>query len=136
MCIRDSFNTWGGGGCGDPFKRPAERVAFDVKAGLVTRDGAKRYGVVLKDDLTVNEKRTTALRAKLSKARGKAPLFDRGGTIEELKARCFKETGLQPPRQPEFQSWATAALDIKPKKPKKPKAAKRKTAAKRKSKAA
>ena len=130
------FNTWGGGGCGDPFKRPAERVAFDVKAGLVTRDGAKRYGVVLKDDLTVNEKRTTALRAKLSKARGKAPLFDRGGTIEELKARCFKETGLQPPRQPEFQSWATAALDIKPKKPKKPKAAKRKTAAKRKSKAA
>lgn len=130
------FNTWGGGGCGDPFKRPAERVAFDVKAGLVTRDGAKRYGVVLKDDLTVNEKRTTALRAKLSKARGKAPLFDRGGTIEELKARCFKETGLQPPRQPEFQSWATAALDIKPKQPKKSKAAKRKTAAKRKSKAA
>jgi N-methylhydantoinase B len=130
------FNTWGGGGCGDPFKRPAERVAFDVKAGLVSRDGAKRYGVVLKDDLTVNEKRTTALRAKLSKARGKAPLFDRGGTIDELKARCFKETGLQPPRQPEFQSWATAALDIKPKKPKKAKAAKRKTAAKRKSKAA
>ena len=132
------FNTWGGGGCGDPFQRPAERVSFDVKAGLVTRDGAKRYGVVLNDDLSVHEKRTEKLRAKLSKARGKPPLFDRGGSIDELKARCFKETGLQPPRQPEFQSWATAALDLKPKKPKaaKRKTAKKKSTTKRKSKAA
>lgn len=127
------FNTWGGGGCGDPFLRPAERVSFDVKAGLVSRDGAKRYGVVLKDDLTVNEKRTTSLRAKLSKARGKPPMFDRGGTIEELKARCLKETGLQPPRQPEFQSWATKLQDLEPKKRK---VVKRKTGAKRKSKTA
>ena len=127
------FNTWGGGGCGDPFLRPAERVSFDVKAGLVTREGAKRYGVILKDDLTVNEKRTVSLRAKLSKARGKPPLFDRGGTIDELKARCLKETGLQPPRQPEFQSWAIKMLDLDNKKSK---VAKRKTRAKRKPKAA
>ncbi|MEP1595998.1 MAG: hydantoinase B/oxoprolinase family protein, partial [Halieaceae bacterium] len=93
---------------------------------------------VLNDDLSVNEKRTEKLRAKLSKARGKPPLFDRGGTIDELKARCFKETGLQPPRQPEFQSWATAGLDLKPKKAKatKRKTAKKKSTAKRKSKAA
>ena len=41
------FNTWGGGGCGDPFEREPEKVAFDVKAGLVSVKGAKRYGVVL-----------------------------------------------------------------------------------------
>ena len=127
------FNTWGGGGCGDPFKRPAERVAFDVKAGLVTREGAARYGVVLDDDLSVNEKSTERLRAKLSKARGKPALFDRGGTIDELKARCLKETGLQPPRQPEFQSWATKLADLKPKKAK---SVKKKAAPKRKPKVA
>ena len=55
------FNTWGGGGCGDPFERPAERVAFDVKAGLVSKEGAKRYGVILNEDLSVNEKRTSTL---------------------------------------------------------------------------
>ena len=104
-----------------------------MKAGLVSREGAKRYGVVLKNDLTVNEKRTATLRAKLSKARGKSPLFDRGGTIDELKARCLKETGMAPPRQPEFQSWATKGLDLEPKKRK---VTKRKTRAKRKPKAA
>lgn len=131
------FNTWGGGGCGDPFKRPAERVAFDVKAGLVTREGAARYGVVLQDDLSVNEESTATLRAELSKARGKPPVFDRGGTIDELKARCFKETGLQPPRQPEFQSWATKLVDLSPKKvTQKAIAKKGKTAAKRKPKVA
>ena len=101
------FNTWGGGGCGDPFEREPEKVAFDVKAGLVSVKGAKRYGVVLKDDLTVNEKRTATLRAKLSKARGKPAVFNFGGTIEEIKKRCKKETGFDAPRPPEFQSWVT-----------------------------
>ncbi|MEK9929093.1 MAG: hydantoinase B/oxoprolinase family protein, partial [Halieaceae bacterium] len=105
------FNTWGGGGCGDPLKREAERVEFDVRAGLVSVEGAKRYGVVMNDDLTVNAKRTQTLRAKMAKKRGKVPMFDRGGDIATLKKQCLKETGLEPPRQPEFQTWALKALE-------------------------
>ena len=105
------FNTWGGGGCGDPLKRPAERVAFDVDAGLVTEKGARSYGVVLNSDGSVNEKRTDALRKKMSKARGKPKMFDFGGPIKQLKQRCKRETGLEPPRPPEFQTWVTASSD-------------------------
>jgi N-methylhydantoinase B len=100
------FDTWGGGGWGDPYERPVDRVAFDVEAGLVTASGAKaNYGVVLKKDLTANEKATVALRAKASKRRGKTSVFNFGGTIPELKKRCKAETGLMPPKQPEFPRW-------------------------------
>ena len=109
------FNTWGGGGCGDPLKRETGRVEFDVRAGLVSSEGAKRYGVVMKADLTVDEKKTAALRAKMAKQRGKVKMFDRGGEIAELKKRCKKETGLEPPRQPEFQAWALKFLEQQPK---------------------
>ena len=56
-------------------------------------------------------------------------MFDRGGDIPSIKARCLKETGFPAPRQPEFQAWAmkmneTAEKKIKsPKKRKKAKAA-------------
>jgi N-methylhydantoinase B len=100
------FDTWGGGGWGDPLKRPAETVAFDVEAGLVSRNGAKRYGVVIKPNGSVDEKATTLLRAKMASKRGKTKLFDFGGTIPELKKACKKETGLEPPKQPVFQVWA------------------------------
>ena len=103
------FNTWGGGGWGDPFKRPAERVAKDVERGLVSVKGAKRYGVVLNDDMSVDVKATEALRAKLSKERGEIKLFDFGGTIEELKARCKAETSFDPPAAPVFQKWHQVA---------------------------
>ena len=90
------FNTWGGGGWGDPFKREAALVARDVDRGLVSMDGAKRYGVVLKADGSLDENATTDLRDKLSKERGDPELFDFGGTIEELKARCKAETSFDP----------------------------------------
>ena len=61
---------------------------------------ASRYGVVLDDDLSVNEQATEALRAKLSEERGEPNLFDFGGTIDELKARCKAETSFDPPSQP------------------------------------
>ena len=103
------FNTWGGGGWGDPFKRPAERVAKDVDRGLVSVDGAKRYGVVLNSDLSVDEKATVTLRAKLTKDRGEIKLFNFGGTIAELKARCKAETSFDPPAAPVFQKWHQVA---------------------------
>jgi N-methylhydantoinase B len=84
-------------------------VAFDVEAGLVSVAGAKRYGVVLKKDGTVDDKATKVLRAKLAKQRGKTKLFDFGGSIAELKKACRKETGLEPPATPVFQTWAKPA---------------------------
>ena len=53
----------GGGGHGDPFERPAETVAADVKNGLVSRANARRlYGVVLKANGSIDRARTRALR--------------------------------------------------------------------------
>jgi N-methylhydantoinase B len=99
-------DTWGGGGCGDPLERDAALVQFDVEAGLVTRAGARRYGVVLNDDDSIDEKATTALRQRMASERGEKKLFDRGfDSIEKLKARCKQETGLEPPKQPQFARW-------------------------------
>ncbi len=104
------FNTWGGGGWGDPLKRPAEKVARDVARGLVSVEGARRYGVVLRADGTVDEPASTGLREQMSRARGEVRLFDFGGTIEELKARCKRETGLDAPSTPVFQTWMSARV--------------------------
>ncbi len=103
------FNTWGGGGWGDPCERDPQKVAMDVRRNLVTRAGARRYGVVLRDDLTVDETATRSLRDELRRERGEAKLFNFGGTVEELKARCVQDTHLQPPKSPEFQKWMRTA---------------------------
>jgi N-methylhydantoinase B len=101
------FDTWGGGGVGDPLTRDIAKVAFDVEAGLVTREGAKRYGVVMKSDSVVDERATAALRESLAHKRGKRPLFDRGfDSLEELKERCAAETGLAAPVEPRFRERA------------------------------
>ncbi len=92
-------DTWGGGGCGDPFEREVEKVVFDVQAGLVTPHGALSYGVVVNADLTADVAATGNLRAKLTAERGPVPLFNRGfESIDELKGRCLAETGHEPPR--------------------------------------
>jgi len=102
-------DTWGGGGCGDPFDREVERVVFDVQAGLVTAKGALNYGVVVKEDLTADKAATTKLRAKLKAERGEVKLFDRGfDSIEELKGRCKAETGHDAPRTPQFSQRVKA----------------------------
>nr|WP_316641583.1 hydantoinase B/oxoprolinase family protein [uncultured Roseateles sp.] len=103
------FNTWGGGGWGDPLKRPAERVATDVERGLVSRAGARLYGVVVGEDFSVDISATEALRAEIAASRPPIELFNRGGTIEELKARCKAETSFEPPRAPKFANWMGAA---------------------------
>jgi len=105
------FETWGGGGWGDPFKRDAALVSADVDRGLVTIEGALRYGVVLRDDLSVDREATAVLREELAGKRGAVKLFDYGGTIEELKARCREETGFDPPVAPVFATWVKARLE-------------------------
>ncbi|MEJ8567856.1 hydantoinase B/oxoprolinase family protein [Elongatibacter sediminis] len=102
------FNTWGGGGWGDPFERDPEAVCADVDRGLVSAQGARRYGVVIADDGSVDAAATGALREKLRRERGEPELFDFGGTIEEIKARCREETHLDPPVTPTFIRAASA----------------------------
>jgi len=98
------FNTWGGGGWGDPYDRDPELVRADVERGLVTAEGAKRYGVVVAPDGSVDQQATDKLRAGLREKRGKPGLFDFGGSVEEIKARCLAETHLEPPVQPTFSN--------------------------------
>ena len=102
------FNTWGGGGWGDPLKRPAERVAADVERGLVSVAGARAYGVVVRSDFRLDVPATEALRADIAATRAPIELFNRGGTIEQLKARCKAETSFEPPRSPMFANWMRA----------------------------
>ncbi len=106
------FDTWGGGGWGDPLRRDPALVARDVDRGLVTSEGARRYGVVLKDGSGVDGEATNRLRNELAKARGELPLFDSGGELAELKARCLADTGLAPPEQPRFQTWVKAGREV------------------------
>ena len=105
------FNTWGGGGWGDPLKRPAEKVAADVARKLVSADGARRYGVVVAADGRLDSAATERLRREIAGARGETALFDRGfKSIAELRSRCRAETGFDPPKEPKFvRAYRTAA---------------------------
>jgi N-methylhydantoinase B len=100
------YVTWGGGGWGDPLTRDSALVARDVRRGLVTHNGAQNYGVMVKEDGAVDETATMRLRALLKAKRNKPQIFDFGGTIDELTARCLKETGLPPPAPPQFRRTA------------------------------
>lgn len=95
------FVTWGGGGWGDPLQRDPALVALEVRRGLVTAGGARRYGVVLADDGGVDEAQTGALRDEMRAGRpAELPVFDMGPPLPELLARCQEETGLPAPRPP------------------------------------
>ena len=106
------FCTWGGGGWGDPLERDAELVLTDVRRGLVSQTGARRYGVVVNEssdgELSVHTAGTKNLRASMAASRGPIELFDRGGTIEEIKARCLEETHLPAPEAPSFPADQSA----------------------------
>ncbi|MEM8693898.1 MAG: hydantoinase B/oxoprolinase family protein [Pseudomonadota bacterium] len=98
------FNTWGGGGWGNPLDRDPALVLKDIERGLVTVDGARRYGVVVAGG-RIDEGATGKLRAEMAPAQVKIPLFSRGfDSIEELKARCKAETGFEPPIAPVFRN--------------------------------
>lgn len=75
------IETGGGGGYGDPLKRPPEKVLADVLDGKVSPEAARRdYGVVLDGRGTsVDAGATAERRACLAAARGAARwTFDRG----------------------------------------------------------
>jgi len=106
------FNTWGGGGWGDPLKRPAEKVAADVARGLVSVEGARRYGVVCAADGRLDTAASERLRRDLAASRGPQALFDRGfKSLQELRARCRAETGFDAPKEPRFITTYRAAAE-------------------------
>ena len=103
------FDTWGGGGWGDPLARDPALVLADVARGLVTAEGARRYGVVVAGE-RVDEVATQRLRGEMAAGQSRAPLFDRGfASIEELRGRCREETGFDAPEPPVFPRALRAA---------------------------
>ena len=95
------FVTWGGGGWGDPLKRDAELVGLEVRRGLVTAEGATRYGVVCDDRGVVDHGATASLRVEKAKGRPEPlPTFNMGPPLETILARCEEETGLPAPKPP------------------------------------
>jgi N-methylhydantoinase B len=76
--------TPGGGGWGDPFARPAERVHADVLRHFVSLDGARRdYGVALDPaSFEIDEIETARLRLA---PRPPRPMVDRGVAAEWLR---------------------------------------------------
>jgi N-methylhydantoinase B len=77
-------------------------VLDDINRSLVSVQGARSYGVVIKEDMSIDQAATSALRAEMSSARGDVKLFDFGGDIADIKARSLTETKLPAPQAPEF----------------------------------
>jgi N-methylhydantoinase B len=95
------FVTWGGGGWGDPLERDPALVELEVRRGLVTAEGARRYGVVVGDGGRIDTTATDRLRAEMRAARpAELPVFDMGPPIDVLLERCEAETGLPAPKRP------------------------------------
>jgi N-methylhydantoinase B len=95
------FVTWGGGGWGDPLARDAELVALEVRRGLVTVEGARRYGVVVDDAGRLDASATESLRDEIRGGRdGELPVFDMGPPLDQILARAQEETGLPAPKPP------------------------------------
>jgi N-methylhydantoinase B len=68
-----------GGGFGNPLERDPRLVADDVFDGYLTREDAERaYGVVLNDDLSVDEEATGRLRRELAERLGREEEPDSG----------------------------------------------------------
>ena len=102
------YVTWGGGGWGDPYDRDPDLVALEVRRGLVSPEGAQRYGVALNEDGTVDGSATEELRVRLRAERGEKETFVRGPSIAELRERCLAETGLPAPKPPVFSALTAA----------------------------
>ncbi len=105
------FITWGGGGWGDPLARDPALVVQDIARGLVTAEGAARYGVVIEDG-AVDAAATEALRNTIRAERGETSLFSFGPSIDELRVRCEAETGLPAPRPPVWRSAETVPVAL------------------------
>jgi N-methylhydantoinase B len=70
---RAIVRTGGGGGWGDPRERDPRRVQWDVVEGFISVQAARdQYGVVVREDDSIDEAATRALRAAMPSAAGAA----------------------------------------------------------------
>ena len=84
-------------------ERDIDSIEYDLESGLITPEGAKRFGAVVnKDGISVDREATAELRASAANPNKTAALFNFGGSIEEIISRCEAETGLPPPAPPVF----------------------------------
>ncbi len=105
------FITWGGGGWGDPLDRESALVGQEVIQGLVTVEGAKKYGVVVDSEGNVDPDGTEILRAKIKAERPALGVFNYGPDIETLRMNCESETGLPAPKRPQWKSSVDVAAE-------------------------
>jgi N-methylhydantoinase B len=97
------FSTAGAGGLGDPFTREPERVAADVRAGLVSVEAAQsEYAVTLTADGVIDAEATAAGRERAQASRGATEEFDFGPlpARHELAAQIAEE-------RRSFDAWMT-----------------------------
>lgn len=73
------FSTAGAGGLGDPYDRETERIATDVRAGLISPQIAREdYGVIVSERGELDSAATERERERLRSARGQIAQFDFG----------------------------------------------------------
>lgn len=95
------YITWGGGGWGDALLRDPELLSLEVRRGLVTPEGALRYGVVCDENGVIDDAATKQLRDKLAAGRVyPLPTFNMGPPLATILERAFEETGLHAPTKP------------------------------------
>jgi len=95
------YITWGGGGWGDALLRDPELLSLEIRRGLVSVEGALRYGVVCNEDGVVDDAATKKLRDKLASERVyPLPTFNMGPPLATILERAFEETGLHAPEWP------------------------------------
>lgn len=79
---------------------------MEVRRRLISREGARRYGVTLHSDPSLDREDTKSLREHYKQSRSSETSepsrldVNRGESWKELKANCLQETGLPAPRAP------------------------------------
>jgi N-methylhydantoinase B len=111
----DVYGFWaaGGGGFGDPLRRPPEKVAEDVRSGIVSAAEAERlYSVRINDDGGVDAPATNTLRSETETARRAAI---NTAAIESGSAcpACGKHDGVARSRHPMHRAgpWIARRYD-------------------------
>ena len=83
----------GGGGYGNPFERPIDKIVWDVKNGLVSVGGARNdYGVVIKNVKTLDVDMTETNRLRTRRHSG-SPAHRRSGLTMRTKYRLGIDAG-------------------------------------------
>ena len=111
----DVYGFWaaGGGGFGDPLNRTAEKVAEDIRTGIVSApEAARLYGVAVSPDGSVDDHATNALRDAINTSRRTG--IDAGNmeTANPCPA-CGNSDGVTRSRQPMHRAgpWIARRYD-------------------------